>query len=207
MLAELATALRGLGKHAEAQRCCTAAVTARPDYQRGWLELGRAQAAQGQCLTLDTTIDHLQTHVARHAGRNLRMEHCCPSSLCDQDMQDGCSHMHDSVRYSPIGNSCITITIVVLYQPTCVCMHSFASSQNFGVLMTGCGQCMHLSLCVTTLTAPIMACMSCSQQLRVGPSHLLRSEALVDLQWYTVLVWSAGAHGHAFVSTAGINRV
>ncbi|KAA6426938.1 MAG: hypothetical protein FRX49_03262 [Trebouxia sp. A1-2] len=47
MLAELATALRGLGKHAEAQRCCTAAVTARPDYQRGWLELGRAQAAQG----------------------------------------------------------------------------------------------------------------------------------------------------------------
>ncbi|DBA81552.1 hypothetical protein WJX77_012401 [Trebouxia sp. C0004] len=48
MLAELATALRGLGKHAEAQRCCTAAVTARPDYQRGWLELGRAQAAQGK---------------------------------------------------------------------------------------------------------------------------------------------------------------
>ncbi len=56
MLAELATALRGLGKHAEAQRCCTAAVTARPDYQRGWLELGRAQAAQGQSLTLDTTL-------------------------------------------------------------------------------------------------------------------------------------------------------
>lgn len=48
MLAELATALRGLGKHTEAQRCCTAAVTARPDYQRGWLELGRAQAAQGK---------------------------------------------------------------------------------------------------------------------------------------------------------------
>ena len=47
MLAELAAALRGLGKHAEAQRCCTAAVTSRPDYQRGWLELGRAQAAQG----------------------------------------------------------------------------------------------------------------------------------------------------------------
>lgn len=47
MLAELAAALRGLGKHAEAQRCCTSAVTARPDYQRGWLELGRAQAAQG----------------------------------------------------------------------------------------------------------------------------------------------------------------
>ena len=56
MLAELATALRGLGKHAEAQRCCTAAVTARPDYQRGWLELGRAQAAQGQCLTQPSII-------------------------------------------------------------------------------------------------------------------------------------------------------
>jgi len=163
MLAVLATALRGLGKHAEAQRCCTAAVTARPDYQRGWLELGRAQAAQGQCLT------QLQTHVARHAGRNLRMEHCCPSSLCDQDMQDGCSHMHDSVRYSPIGNSCITITIVVLYQPTCVCMHSFASSQNFGVLMTGCGQCMHMSLCVTTGAAPIMACMSCMSKAAFVP--------------------------------------
>lgn len=48
MLAELAKALRALGKHAEAQRCCTAAVTARPDYQRGWLELGHAQAAQGE---------------------------------------------------------------------------------------------------------------------------------------------------------------
>lgn len=47
MLAELATALRGVGKHAEAQRCCSAAVKARPDYQRGWLELGRCQAAQG----------------------------------------------------------------------------------------------------------------------------------------------------------------
>ena len=47
MLAELARALRGLGKHAEAQRCCAAAVAARPDYARGWLELGYAQAAQG----------------------------------------------------------------------------------------------------------------------------------------------------------------
>ena len=47
MLAELARALRGVGKHAEAQRCCAAAVAARPDYARGWLELGRAQAAQG----------------------------------------------------------------------------------------------------------------------------------------------------------------
>ncbi len=52
MLAELAGALRGLGKHAEAQRCCTAAVTSRPEYQRGWLELGRAQAAQGECLSV-----------------------------------------------------------------------------------------------------------------------------------------------------------
>lgn len=50
MLAELATALRGVGKHAEAERCCTAAVNARPDYQRGWLELARCQAAQGCCL-------------------------------------------------------------------------------------------------------------------------------------------------------------
>ena len=48
MLAELARALRGLGKHTEAQRCCAAAVAARPDYARGWLELGRAQAAQGE---------------------------------------------------------------------------------------------------------------------------------------------------------------
>jgi predicted Zn-dependent protease len=56
MLAELATALRGLGKHAEAQRCCTAAVTARPDYQRGWLELGQAQAAQGQSLIIDRPL-------------------------------------------------------------------------------------------------------------------------------------------------------
>ncbi len=80
MLAELATALRGLGKHAEAQRCCTAAVTARPDYQRGWLELGRAQAAQGQSLTIDTTPDQYQLHVARHAERDLVMEHCCPYS-------------------------------------------------------------------------------------------------------------------------------
>ena len=50
MLAELARALRGVGKHAEAQRCCAAAVAARPDYARGWLELGRAQAAQGNIL-------------------------------------------------------------------------------------------------------------------------------------------------------------
>ena len=77
MLAELATALRGLGKHAEAQRCCTAAVTARPDYQRGWLELGRAQAAQGQSWIIDTTSDQYQLHVARHADRHLFMEHCC----------------------------------------------------------------------------------------------------------------------------------
>lgn len=48
MLAELARALRGVGKHAESQRCCAAAVAARPDYARGWLELGRAQAAQGK---------------------------------------------------------------------------------------------------------------------------------------------------------------
>ena len=78
MLAELATALRGLGKHAEAQRCCTAAVTARPDYQRGWVELGRAQAAQGQSLTLDTATDQYQLQIARHAEQNLVMEHCCP---------------------------------------------------------------------------------------------------------------------------------
>lgn len=50
MLAELAGALRQVGKHAEAQRCCAAAVAARPDYARGWLELGRAQAAQGNPL-------------------------------------------------------------------------------------------------------------------------------------------------------------
>lgn len=50
MLTELARALRGLGKYAEAQRCCTAAVSARPDYATGWLELGRAQAAQGNTL-------------------------------------------------------------------------------------------------------------------------------------------------------------
>lgn len=50
MLTELARALRGLGKHAEAQRCCAAAVSARPDYATGWLELGRAQAAQGNIL-------------------------------------------------------------------------------------------------------------------------------------------------------------
>ena len=50
MLAELAMALRGVGKHAEAERCCTAAVNARPDCQRGWLELARCQAAQGCCL-------------------------------------------------------------------------------------------------------------------------------------------------------------
>jgi len=128
MLAELATALRGLGKHAEAQRCCTAAVTARPDYQRGWLELGRAEAAQGQSLIIDTTIDQYQLHVARHAGRDLFMKYCYPgtgSPLCNgmpayslQDMQDGCSLMHASVHNSPFGNSCIAISIVVLYQPT-----------------------------------------------------------------------------------------
>lgn len=47
MLSELAAALRGVGKHAEGERCSTAAVTSKPDYQRGWLELGRCQAAQG----------------------------------------------------------------------------------------------------------------------------------------------------------------
>ena len=58
MLAELAVALRGLGKHAEAERCCKAAVGARPDYQRGWLELGRAQAAQGEATTFTTDLYH-----------------------------------------------------------------------------------------------------------------------------------------------------
>ncbi len=136
------------------------------------------------------------------------------SSLCDeipayslQDMQDGRSHMHASVRYSPFGNSCIAIIIVVLYQPTCLCMHGFASSQNFGVLMTGCGQCMHLSLCVTTVAAPIMACMSCMSKAACGPIASFALLSLVDLQWYTVLVWSAGAHRHAFVSSAGIKRI
>lgn len=55
MLTELARALRGLGKHAEAQRCCTAAVSARPDYATGWLELGRAQAAQGNILPFSSS--------------------------------------------------------------------------------------------------------------------------------------------------------
>lgn len=67
MLAELATALRGVGKHAEAVRCCNAAVRTRPDYQRGWLELGRCQAAQGGfhvvaslfCCTLVTVLSGL----------------------------------------------------------------------------------------------------------------------------------------------------
>ena len=98
------------------------------------------------------------------------------SSLCDemqaysfQDMLGGCSHMHASVRYSSCSNSCIAIIIVVLYQPTWLCMHSFACSQNLCVVMTGCGQCMHLSLCVITVTAPIMACMSCMAKAVCGP--------------------------------------
>lgn len=62
MLAELARALRVLGKHAEAQRCCAAAVAARPDYARGWLELGRAQAAQGSIPLLSPKCrDHRST--------------------------------------------------------------------------------------------------------------------------------------------------
>ena len=62
MLAELAVALRGLGKHAEAERCCTAAVGARPDYQRGWLELGRAQAAQGELVEFALQVLFLMLH-------------------------------------------------------------------------------------------------------------------------------------------------
>ena len=83
MLAELAKALRALGKHAEAQRCCTAAVTARPDYQRGWLELGHAQAAQGE-LPHDYTVfachgGRTMLHVTLNAtaGSTFRTESCC----------------------------------------------------------------------------------------------------------------------------------
>ena len=174
MLAELATALHGLGKHAEAQRCCTAAVTARPDYQRGWLELGRAQAAQGQSLIIDTTIDQYQLHVARHAGRELFMEHCCPStgsSLYDE--MPACSSKTCMMIAHTCMLVCATAHLVTAASQSLLlfCINpldSACTALPLGVLMTGCGQCMHLSLCVT-VAAPIMACMSCMSKAAFGP--------------------------------------
>lgn len=97
MLAELATALRGVGKHAEAERCCTAAVNARPDYQRGWLELGRSQAAQGcRCHLF---VCRLMSFV------------CCLRLLVFTDM--------GTASPLSIHNSTLWV-VLVLYRPACI---------------------------------------------------------------------------------------